>query len=416
MSRFAGSVGPLGLDRGPRRVRVSLRGSAFLVFAGVAAVAAYVAGWPELLVVACFAAVPPLVALLAMWRLRAEFSVVRVVSPRVLSARSVGVVRLLVRNAGSGRSPVGEWWDRLPWGDGVSGVEPLGAVESDRVRELRYGVVPPARGVVDVGPFVARFADPFGLASVECEFGRPDRVVVAPELVPLASGVLEIAADSGSARLFQHRALAGEHDVMTREYRTGDALRRVHWRSSAHRGELMVREDERRSHASAVLLVETRAKRFGDVVGARSRHPSSELFEWNLSLVVSLREHLVASGVAVSVVESSQPQLAPARLAHDFVESLARASLSFEDYRAPRWRDDASKGFGSVFAVLGVPDARLVKDLVASRSLFDSAVAFVPQETPDAVQGSLRHAGWSVVAVERDESVGEAWLRVGADG
>ncbi|HRN29142.1 MAG TPA: hypothetical protein PK890_05525, partial [Terrimesophilobacter sp.] len=90
LSRFSGSAAPAGLGRGPRRVRLSPRGSAFLVFAGVALVAAYLAGWPELLVVACFAAVPPLVALLLVWRQRAVFSVVRVVSPRVLSARSVG--------------------------------------------------------------------------------------------------------------------------------------------------------------------------------------------------------------------------------------------------------------------------------------------------------------------------------------
>lgn len=405
-----------GLVRGPRRLRLSVRGAGFLGFAGLALVVAYAAGWPELRIVACFAAVPPLVALLLVWRRSLSFSVLRVVSPRVLTARAIGAVRLLVRNGARGESAPGVWWERLPWQPGVSAEQSLEAIEPDRVRELRYTVVPPSRGVVDLGPFVVRVADPFGLASVECEFGRPERVVVAPETVPLDSGVLEIAADSGSARLFQHRALAGEQDVMTREYRRGDALRRVHWRSSAHRGELMVREDERRSHASAVVLIETRAKRFGDVLGARTRHPSSELFEWNLSLVASLRDHLVSGGVAVSAVETAQPQLAPAKSTHDFVESLARVGLSFDDYRRPRWRDDASRGFGSVFAVLAAPDEQLVRDLVESRPLFDSAVAFVSPQAQDARVESLRRSGWSVVRVAAGEPVAEAWLRVGADG
>lgn len=413
MSRTGSSAAHPEAVRGPRRVRLTLRGGAFLGCAGLALVTAYIAGWTELLVIACFASVPPLVALALASRQRTELQVVRVISPRMLTARGVGVVRLLVRNRGSRAASAGEWWDRLPWPPGVTETQPLRALAADRATELRYGLVPPQRGVIDVGPFVARFTDPFGLAVLECEYGRLERVVVAPEIVPLASGAVEIAADSGSARLFQHRALAGEHDVMTREYRSGDALRRVHWRSSARHGELMVREDERRSHASAVVLVETRAKRYPDVEGARTRHPFSHGFEWSLSMVASLREHLVASGLAVSVTETTQSQLAEARAAADFVESLARASLSFDDYQRPRWRDDPSRGLGSVFAVLGVPDVELVNDLVESRALFDAAVVFLANEAPNAVAETLRRAGWSVVRVGAEDSVAEAWLRAG---
>lgn len=414
VSRSPDSAAAGAVLHGRRRVRLSLRGGAFAGFAGLSLVAAYIAGWAELLVVACFAAVPPVAALAVLASRRVALAVVRVVSPRVLSARGVGVVRLLVRNRGSRAVPPGEWWDRLPWDPGASGVEALPGLGVDRVTEVRYGLVPPRRGVVDVGPFVARFIDPFGLAVAECTFGRPERVVVAPELVPLTSGVVEIAAQRGSARLFQHRALAGEHDVMTREYRSGDALRRVHWRSSARHGELMVREDERRSHASAVVLVETRARGFADLEGARSRHPFSASFEWSLSMVASLREHLVAHGLAVTVAETTQPQLADAMSGADFVESLARVQLSFDDFRRPRWRDDA-RGLGSVFAVLGLLDAELVEELTLSRHLFDSAVAFVSRVSRDALIESLLRAGWSVVTVEPEDAVADAWLRVGDD-
>jgi len=414
LSGATGSSTTAVADRAVRRVRLTARGAGFLGFAGLVLVAAYVAGWAELLVVACFAAVPPLLALAVVAAQRTSLSVVRVLSPRVLSARSVGVVRLLVRNRGARGTGAGEWWDRLPWEPGTSAVEALPPLAADRVMELRYGLVPPRRGVVDVGPLAARFADPLGLALVEFEFGRTERAVVAPEVVSLASGVVEIAAQRGSARLFQHRALAGEHDVMTREYRSGDALRRVHWRSSARHGELMVREDERRSHASAVVLVETRARRFADVEGARSRRPFSESFEWSLSMLVSLREHLVAGGLAVSVAETTQPQLADAMSGEDFVESLARASVSFDDFRRPRWRD-SGQSLGSVFAVLGLLDAELVEELTLSRSLFDSAVAFVAAGSQDALVESLRRAGWSVVLVSPNDSVADAWLRVGDD-
>src|SRR5690606_9186193 len=148
--------------RGPRRVRLTLRGGAFLGCAGLALVTAYIAGWTELLVIACFASVPPLVALALASRQRTELQVVRVISPRMLTARGVGVVRLLLRNRASRAASAGEWWDRLPWPPGVTETQPLRALAADRTTELRYGLVPPQRGVIDVGPFVARFTDPFG--------------------------------------------------------------------------------------------------------------------------------------------------------------------------------------------------------------------------------------------------------------
>ena len=40
-------------------------------------------------------------------------------------------------------------------------------------------------------------------------------------------------------------ALHGEDDVAIRTYRDGDDLRRIHWPATAHRGELMVRQEDR---------------------------------------------------------------------------------------------------------------------------------------------------------------------------
>ncbi len=53
-------------------------------------------------------------------------------------------------------------------------------------------------------------------------------------------------------------AAAGEDDVIPRAYRDGDELRRVHWRSTARYGELMVRREEQRWRNRAMLLLDTR--------------------------------------------------------------------------------------------------------------------------------------------------------------
>lgn len=51
---------------------------------------------------------------------------------------------------------------------------------------------------------------------------------------------------------------AGEQDPIPREYRYGDEMRRVHWRSTAKHGELMVRRDEQHWREHSTLLLDTR--------------------------------------------------------------------------------------------------------------------------------------------------------------
>ena len=51
---------------------------------------------------------------------------------------------------------------------------------------------------------------------------------------------------------------SGAEDAATREYRYGDDLRKVHWRSTARVGELMVRREEQPVHSRATVLLDGR--------------------------------------------------------------------------------------------------------------------------------------------------------------
>ena len=76
-------------------------------------------------------------------------------------------------------------------------------------------------------------------------------------------------------------ALAGEDDVIPRGYRYGDDLRRVHWRSTARYGELMVRREEQPQRARCTVLLDTRGIAYAGrgpglglrVGGLRARRP-----------------------------------------------------------------------------------------------------------------------------------------------
>src|SRR5262249_58920391 len=85
----------------------------------------------------------------------------------------------------------------------------------------------------------------------------PAALVVTPAVTPLPPTALAVSwLGEGDARA-STAAAAGEDDVVPRAYRDGDELRRVHWRSTARYGELMVRREEQRWRNRAVLFLDT---------------------------------------------------------------------------------------------------------------------------------------------------------------
>ncbi|MEO7348837.1 MAG: DUF58 domain-containing protein [Terrimesophilobacter sp.] len=389
---------------------MTLRGSGMLGAAIALFSVAYIAGWPELLILASFCAIPPLLALLVVAVKRPRWAVKRSLSRSVVSVGSLGSARVTVRSTARRRSSSARWSDDLPWSPGRTEWQELPAVNAGTAVELHYDFSPPRRGVALLGPVVVERADPFGFARSEWALGERQRVVVAPELVDLALGLTDLATHTGAAQLFHHRALAGDHDIMTRDYRAGDAMGRVHWKASAHHGQLMVREDDKRSHAEAAIVVDTRRGSWRDVSRSQSfERVESEGFEWALSMTSSLRDFFVRSGLRVRTVETAVTQLADAANVDDFVESLARVRLSYHDGPAIRLAEPAKASVGSVFAVLNAPDEETIRALTEQRAGFGFAAAFM-LGARDAVRNDrLLRAGWVLHHVSEGESVLAAW-------
>ncbi len=97
--------------------------------------------------------------------------------------------------------------------------------------------------------------DPFGLARAEIVQGEAQALVVYPRLV-----TLERPFSAGGARAQEGRRLllrrpSGFDLHSVREHTPGESLRNVHWRSTAHRGQLMVKElEDAPRDETAVLL------------------------------------------------------------------------------------------------------------------------------------------------------------------
>jgi uncharacterized protein (DUF58 family) len=133
----------------------------------------------------------------------------------------------------------------------VPGRSTVGCVES---REY------PNRGRFEAAVTLAS-AFPFGFLRCEREC-EPGEVVVLPrpgaaDADGLRRWVLRQAGASGRARKVLRRVTTDQAEVRgVRPYRPGDPIRSIHWRTTARRGELMVREYDSAPSPELVLVVE----------------------------------------------------------------------------------------------------------------------------------------------------------------
>ena len=239
------------------RPRLSLRGAAFVGTAAACLVLAYAIDRRELLAVAFFLALMPALGALLLAVGRPRLTVTRSFEPETVEAGRPVRVTLAVLNSGGSASPESSWLDTVPHEVGetpsaelpVLGGSVLRAVTgAGNATELDYRLQPEHRGVYPIGPFVVVAQDPFGLVLRTAQVGEPTPLVVTPRITPLPEVPFGRAVADGSAAELQRHGILGDDDLITREYRPGDAKRRVHWRSTARFGELMVRQEEPRSN------------------------------------------------------------------------------------------------------------------------------------------------------------------------
>lgn len=232
---------------------ITARGVGLLVAAVVLLGVGFRFAYPELtLLGAAAGAAVGYAALVAAWRPR--LTVTRRADPdRVARGEPVSMT-VTVRNTGRLRSANLLAEDRC----GKRSVPvPLLRVRPGRDTEVRYEVPTQRRGVVPVGPLRVTRRDPLGLVALARPYGGTTPVWVHPRIHPLT------AVPTGAGRSLDGRVDGVPHGSITfdslREYVVGDELRRVHWRTSARVGELMVRENVDTSLPRLVVLLDNRA-------------------------------------------------------------------------------------------------------------------------------------------------------------
>jgi len=236
-------------------VRITARGIGLLVAGAMLLGAGFRFGYPELAALgsAAVVAVGGAVVFVA-WRPR--LSVERVADPDRVTRGEPSRVALAITNASRlfGASLVAR--DRVRPGGTVP--VPIVRLRPGRVTRVAYPVPTSRRGVIEVGPLQIARRDPLALVSVVRRYGDAVKVWVRPRVHPIA------AVPVGLSRSMDGRVDRVPHGSITfaalREYVVGDDLRRVHWRTSARVGELMVRENVDTSLPRVVIVLDDRSE------------------------------------------------------------------------------------------------------------------------------------------------------------
>ncbi|WP_284579692.1 DUF58 domain-containing protein [Streptomyces sp. 2P-4] len=439
-----GAGAPRGAGGGGRSsggLRTSLaglttRGRSFLAAGVAAALCSYVLGQAELLRVGLLLAFLPLLCVAVLHRTRHRVAGSRRLSPQRVPAGDEARVQLRVENVS--RVPTGTLMlqDRVPY---VLGPRPrfvLDRLEPGGRREVSYRVRSDLRGRYPLGPLQLRLTDPFGLVELTRSFSTYDVLTVVPrteELAPVRLGGQSSGYGDGSGRAL---ALAGEDDVIPRGYRRGDDLRRVHWRSTARYGELMVRREEQPQRSRATVLLDTRG------IAYEGAGPDSA-FEWAVSGAASTLVHLLERGYSVRLLtdggsalagegagfsQSGQESAEAAGVIMDMLAVVGHsdgAGLS-RAYDALRAGDGAgfggSGGDGLLVAFLGELDDAQTELAAKIRGRCGAAVAFLLDPAqwagrPSRVQerlDRLRETGWTALAVPPGAAYGDLWRQAGS--
>lgn len=124
----------------------------------------------------------------------------------------------------------------------------------ERVRR-RYLLLARQRGVYPVGPAHAISGDPFSLFETGVRIGHPDTLIVYPRVHRMEALGLSAKDPFGDLRNPQRIFEDPMRTLGVRDYHPGDPQRSVHWKATARKGSLQVRQHEPSRSLSLVLCL-----------------------------------------------------------------------------------------------------------------------------------------------------------------
>ncbi len=397
-----------------------------LLAAGVTATASgLLLGETDLVRAGVFAAAIPVVAGIVVRRSQVSIASRRNAEPVRAPAGTAITVAITVTNRSLLPTGALMMEDGLPAqlsGRAKFVLDGLGRRES---RSVSYRIPGLGRGRYVTGPLRLRLSDPFRMVDLTRSFTATSAFVLTPVVEPLAGPGLPRSWDTGENAGSHSIGSHGADDASTREYRQGDDLRKIHWRTSAKVGALMVRHEERPWQGHTTLLLDARAtahERAPTPAGGLDSREVDSL-EWAISCAASIGVQLLVHGREVNLVAGtggarhSGPDSARLLDALAGIEPSPQRDLgALVDPVRDAGRD------ATLIAVLGRLDAASLRMLTQLHPRGAAVAAFAvltdvaswrdpaaADPAWDSAAAVLRASGWWVARARRGDSISSVW-------
>jgi uncharacterized protein (DUF58 family) len=395
---------------------LTTRGTGALAAAIASFVVAHEAGIVELVYFGVLLAAILAVAIGSLYVARHTEAVARSLTPDVVAVGRRSAVRVRVGMRSVLPTAPGRWDETLSAGleGSAGGLFPAigSGLRSEGVVELTYAVTGRRRGIQSLGPLTVTATDPFGLARRRYRLGARTRVTVAPAIVDLAP-LPRVAGEAGGMLQTATAQLGqGADNLVARPYAPGDSMRRIHWRATAHRDTLMVRQEEQEASPRASVVLDRGALRWAsEAMLAPGEDPA---FESGVCAAVSAVMRLVIEGYTVEVIDSDGTALSEPIAGGDAtdVETLAEQFATLTSRRG----DDlghvpalfAGVMTGPVVVVTGRLSTADAASLAPAAHHSSLPVLLAVGAGADAI-GRAHASGWVAASVAPGDDPADAW-------
>lgn len=155
------------------------------------------------------------------------------------------------------------------------------------------------RGRFQLGPVTATSGDPFGLFRRRISLTSARELLVLPQVLPISQFTLFSGGMPGGGRSARRALHATTNATTIRDYVNGDALNRIHWRSSAHYNKLMVKEFDLDPAVDAWIFLD-----LNEAVQVGEGEHSTE--EYGVTVAATIATYLLRQDLSLGMIVNAQ--------------------------------------------------------------------------------------------------------------
>ncbi|MBE2200930.1 MAG: DUF58 domain-containing protein [Anaerolinea sp.] len=161
--------------------------------------------------------------------------------------------------------------------------------------DLTYTIKAARRGYYQIGPLRLLTSDLFGLIPEQQAYLPPDYITIYPRITPLSQLRLPSRLPFGTIASKQRLFADPTRPMGVRDYRSGDSLRQINWKVSAHARNLVVKVEEAAISLETAVLLNLHASDY-------SQRDRDFYIEWGIEVAASLAAHLIEQRQPVGLI------------------------------------------------------------------------------------------------------------------